>query len=178
MHELLDVARRSLEHGLRTGGPLPVDPEDFPSELRSLRSCFVTLRIAGKLRGCIGSLESREPLVLGVARNAYKAGFQDPRFPPLSETELPQLDLEISVLSQPVRLHVDSEADLLAALRPGVDGLVLRDGPYTATFLPAVWNELPEPRQFLHQLKHKAGLPLDHWSDAMEAWRYTAEKVA
>jgi AmmeMemoRadiSam system protein A len=178
MHELLGVARRSLEHGIRTGDPLSVDPEDFPPDLRSLRSCFVTLRFVGKLRGCIGSLEASEPLVLGVARNAFKAGFRDPRFAPIDETELPLLAVEISVLTPPVPLRVDSEAALLAALRPGVDGLVLVDGPYTATFLPAVWDELREPAEFLRQLKRKAGLPLDHWSDTLEIRRYTADKIS
>jgi len=178
IHELLDVARRSLEHGIRTGSPLPVDPEEFPPELRPLRSCFVTLRIAGTLRGCIGSLEANEPLVLAVAQNAFKAGFRDPRFAAVVETELPLLDIEISVLTPPVAVHVDSEAELLAVLQPGVDGLVLRDGPHTATFLPAVWNELAKPAQFLRQLKRKAGLPVDHWSDALEIWRYTAVEIS
>jgi AmmeMemoRadiSam system protein A len=175
---LMDVARRSLEHGARVGRPLPVEPAEFPSKLQALRSCFVTLRIGGRLRGCIGSIEAREPLVVGVAQSAFKAGFRDPRFPPLEPAELPHVELEISILTPLERLHVASEAALLAALRPGIDGLALRDGPSFATFLPAVWDELSEPAQFVSQLKRKAGLHPDHWSEDLEVWRYTAEKVA
>jgi AmmeMemoRadiSam system protein A len=177
LRELLDVARRSLEHGVRTDRPLEVDPAEYPPELRLVRSCFVTLRIDGRLRGCIGSLEASEPLVVDVAQNAFKAGFRDPRFAPLDAAELPRLDVEISLLTPFERLDVASEAALLAVLRPGIDGLVLRDGPQTATFLPAVWEQLPEPARFLRELQRKAGLPEGHWSDSLEVWRYSAEKI-
>jgi hypothetical protein len=174
---LKDVARRSLRHAVRTGHPLPVDPAVFPAELREKRACFVTLRRAGELRGCIGALEADLPLVVGVSENTYKAGFRDPRFPPLAADELPDIDIEISVLTPLEHLSADSETDLIAKLRPGVDGVVLRQGAQQGTFLPAVWQELPDPVHFLRQLKRKAGLPADRWPDAVEVWRYTTESV-
>jgi AmmeMemoRadiSam system protein A len=174
---LKDVARRSIEQGLRTGKPLAVDPEAFPPELRAKRACFVTLRRSGELRGCIGTLEGDAALVVGVAENAFKAAFRDPRFSPLREADLPGIEIHISILSPLERVEVRSETDLLAKLRPGVDGVVLRQGFQQGTFLPSVWQELPDAAQFLSQLKRKAGLAADFWSDDLEVWRYTAESI-
>jgi AmmeMemoRadiSam system protein A len=174
---LKDVAKRSIRHGVRTGQPLPVDPAMFPAELREKRACFVTLRRAGKLRGCIGALEPDLPLVVGVSENSFKAGFRDPRFPPLGVDELPDIELQIAVLTPLEHVPAASEEDLIATLRPGVDGVVLRQGSRQATFLPAVWQELPDPAQFLRQLKRKAGLAVDGWPDAIEVCRYTTESV-
>jgi AmmeMemoRadiSam system protein A len=174
---LKDVARRSIAQGLRTGRPLAVDPEVFPTALRAKRASFVTLRRNGKLRGCIGTLEADVPLVVGVAENAFKAAFRDPRFSPLAEGDLSEIESHISVLSSLERVEVSSESDLLAKLRPGVDGVVLRQGLQRGTFLPSVWEELPDAAQFVRQLKRKAGLPAEHWSDTLEVWRYTAESI-
>ena len=174
---LKDVARRSIAQGARTGKPLAVDPEAFVPELRAKRASFVTLRQSGKLRGCIGTLEGTEPLVVGVAENAFKAAFRDPRFSPLAESELPETEIHRSILSPLERLEVLSEADLLLQLRPGVDGVVLQEGLHRGTFLPSVWEELPDAVQFVQQLKRKAGLPAEHWSDDLEVWRYTAELI-
>ena len=113
--------------------------------------------------------------VQDVSRNAYSAGFNDPRFSPLTDEEIPGLDISISVLSEPVELQFATESDLLAQMRPGVDGLILQDGAKRGTFLPAVWTTLPEPAAFLSHLKQKAGLPEGYWSAAIRAWRYTAE---
>jgi len=169
------VARASIEHGLRTGRPLAVDTARYPPPLREPGASFVTLNEHGQLRGCIGSLEAIRPLVEDVAHNAYAAAFSDPRFPPLRASELPDLDLHISVLSPATPMQFDSEQDLIRQLRPGVDGLVLEDGYHRGTFLPAVWESLPEPREFLQHLKLKAGLPPDYWSDTIRVSRYVTE---
>ena len=173
--QLLELARGSIRHGLDTGTPLPVDPREFPPELQAQRACFVTLQRHGALRGCIGHLEAFEPLVTDVARNAFAAAFQDPRFPPLSRGELDGLELHISILTPARPLEFTSEADLIARLRPGVDGLILEDGPFRGTFLPSVWEQLPEPREFLRHLKQKAGLPPGHWSETLRIQRYETE---
>jgi AmmeMemoRadiSam system protein A len=174
---LKDVALRALAHGVRTGRPLAIDPGDHPPDLRTIGATFVTLRIGGELRGCIGSIEAAEPLIVSAAHNAFRAGFHDPRFPPISERELSKIEVEVSVLSPLEPMPADSEEALIAALRPGRDGIVLREGDRVGTFLPSVWEQLPEPRQFLRQLKHKAGLPAEHWSDRIRVWRYTTEKA-
>ena len=172
---LLEVARASIQHGLRHGRALDVNPGDYPETLRPPRATFVTLEIGGQLRGCIGTLLAHQPLVQDVATHAYAAAFEDPRFPELTPEEFGQLDVHISVLSLPEPLQFDSEEDLLARLRPGVDGLILHFRHYRATFLPAVWESLPDPYVFLAQLKQKAGLPLDFWSPELRAERYTTE---
>ncbi len=172
---LLAVARDSIAQGLERGSPLAVDPADYPEALRAQRAAFVTLHLAGDLRGCIGHLEAVAPLVRDVAENAYAAAFRDPRFPPVSPPEFGMLALHISVLTPPEPMTFSSEADLLAQIRPGVDGLILTDGRARGTFLPSVWESLPRPRDFLTQLKRKAGLPVDHWSDRVQVSRYETE---
>lgn len=127
----------------------------------------------GELRGCIGSLEAYQSLVLDVNQNAFAAAFRDPRFPAVSSSEFEHLEIHISVLSPPEPMRVASEEDLLQQLRPGIDGLIIASRGRRATFLPSVWSQLAEPQQFLLHLKHKAGLPSDYWSEDMEAWRYT-----
>jgi AmmeMemoRadiSam system protein A len=174
---LLDVARQSIEWGLRTGEPLPVDPDAYPPELREPRATFVTLRRAGELRGCVGGLVASRPLVEDVARSAFRAAFCDQRFPPLRDDELGPLEIHISILSALEPLCAPDEKALLDAIRPGVDGLVVRDGPRQGTFLPAVWESLPEPSAFWRELKRKAGLPPDAWSNRWEISRYTVESV-
>lgn len=174
---LLAVARASVRHGLDCGRALEVDPADYAESLRALRACFVTLRIRGDLRGCTGRLEPEYPLVLDVARNAYRSAFGDPRFTPLRAEEAPDLDYHISVLGPREPLPADSEQDLLEKLQPGIDGLVLRDGSAVATFLPSVWESLREPRRFLHELERKAGLPAGHWSPTLRFERYETIQI-
>jgi AmmeMemoRadiSam system protein A len=175
---LLDVARGSIEHGVRHGCPLPVQVEQHAPALRELRATFVTLERGGELRGCTGSLEASWPLVEAVARCAFRSAFHDPRFPPVEAAELDELELHISVLGPLEALRVDSEKELLARLRPGIDGLVLREGAAVGTFLPQVWGSLPEPSRFVAELKRKAGLPADHWSDRLELQRYQVEEIS
>jgi AmmeMemoRadiSam system protein A len=172
---LLKVARESIQFGFHEQRPLQMDTTDYPEPLQPIRATFVTLQQAGQLRGCIGTLEARSPLVQDVADHAYAAAFEDPRFLPVKKEELPELKIHISVLSPSEHLHFGSEEELLAQLRPGVDGLILHLGQRRATFLPAVWTSLPDPYTFLVQLKQKAGLPIDFWSDELQVERYTTE---
>ncbi|WP_342450009.1 AmmeMemoRadiSam system protein A [Thiorhodococcus minor] len=172
---LLDVAAESIAKALEQGSPWVPSPSDYPERLREPRATFVTLEMDGDLRGCIGALEADCPLVQDVAHNAFAAAFQDPRFAPMTESELPRLTIKVSVLSVPEPIAFASEADLLAQLRPGVDGLILKDKRHRGTFLPAVWEQLPNPIDFLAHLKRKAGLPMDDWSDDLEVLRYATE---
>ena len=175
---LLEVARQSIAHGLRTGWPPRVDPTDYEPALQVKRAAFVTLNKGGRLRGCIGHLEAIQPLVTDVAENAFAAAFRDPRFPPVTAGEFDALEIHISVLSPPEPVDFTSEADLLRQIRPGIDGLILEEGPYRGTFLPSVWEQLPDRHQFLAQLKLKAGLPPDYWSDSIKVFRYATESFS
>ena len=172
---LLQVSLGSIESGLISGTPKTVNSGEYARELRELRACFVTLKKDQLLRGCIGSLEAHRCLVEDVAANAYAAAFRDPRFQKLGIEELDFLDIGISVLEPKQALTFDSQQTLLDMLRPGQDGLVLQDGNARSTFLPAVWESLPQPAEFLKQLKIKAGLSADYWSETLEFWRYTTE---
>lgn len=174
---LLDVARASLRAGLTTHRPLVVDPLRFPPALREAGASFVTLRQEGALRGCVGSLESLRALVADVAHNAFQAGFGDPRFRPLAPGEIAAVDVHVSVLSPLERLEVAGEDELLARLRPGTDGLVLDDGRRRGTFLPAVWETLPDPRDFLRELRRKTGLAAEGWPPELRVFRYTVESL-
>ncbi len=174
---LVRLAAASIEHGLANGAPLSPDMAAAPADLRDIGACFVTLKKNGQLRGCIGSPEAHRPLIQDVAANAYAAAFRDPRFPDLSAAELPEVTLSISVLSPQADMTFRDEADLLAQLRPGIDGLVIADGGRRALFLPSVWEQLPDKRAFLGHLKRKAGMAADHWSPAFQARRFVAEEA-
>lgn len=174
---LRDVAFDSIRYGLTHRQEMEVFERTYPVPLREERATFVTLRRHDELLGCIGTLRPRRPLVRDVAHNAYQAAFADPRFHPLTAAQMSDLDLHISLLSRLERLDVAGEEDLLATLRPGVDGLLIEEGERSATFLPAMWPRLPTPRDFLHALKDKAGLPPDYWSPTLRAFRYTAEEL-
>lgn len=175
---LLEVARRSIQSGLDLGSRLNIRIEDYPENLHEKRACFVTLNKCGALRGCIGHLEAVQPLVTDVVENAHAAAFRDPRFPPLQSSELEALDIHISVLTPASPLPFTSEKDLLDNLRPGIDGLILQSGSRRGTFLPSVWESLPEPREFLRHLKLKAGMTADYWSDDIRVSRYTTESFS
>lgn len=175
---LLQIAKDSIAYGLAHGKPLPVKATDYPAELQEVRATFVTLEIAGNLRGCIGMLEAVQPLVLDVAKNAFLAAFKDYRFAPLSETEYPKLEIHISILSRFEPIIFKSEQDLISQLRPNVDGLIMQEGGRRGTFLPSVWESLPESRQFLQQLKVKSGLPPHYWSDTLQVSRYSCDVIS
>lgn len=170
------VARASIEHGLHHDQPVEVRLDEWPAALRQQRATFVTIQNEDRLRGCVGALEATRPLVQDVAMNAFAAAFRDPRFPPLTARESPGVTLRVSVLSPIELLPVRSEADLLRQLRPGVDGLIFEEGEQRGTFLPTVWRSLPNAGEFLAQLKTKAGLPADYWSETIRAYRYTTEE--
>jgi len=174
---LLATARQSIRNGLKQGQALTIDTADFSPALQMPGASFVTLHLHGQLRGCIGSLQAWRPLIEDVAENAFAAAFRDPRFAPVNEKEYEQLDYHISILSPSEPIAFESEKDLLSKLRPGIDGLILEDQGRRGTFLPSVWEQLPEPRQFLRQLKVKAGLSADYWSESIKVERYTVEDI-
>jgi AmmeMemoRadiSam system protein B/AmmeMemoRadiSam system protein A len=147
----------------------------IPRVLRAQRATFVTLKIGEHLRGCRGSLVPHQSLVNDVVENARKSAFDDPRFPPLTPAELEQINFHVSILSTPRRIQVETEAELARVLSPDIDGLMIRDAGKQAIFLPSVWESIHDPLSFIRHLKHKAGLPQDHWSPSFEAFRYVTE---
>ncbi|HDQ34863.1 MAG TPA: AmmeMemoRadiSam system protein A [Chloroflexi bacterium] len=160
---LLRCAREAIARRLQRA-PQPMLPDEgLTPRLRAPGASFVTLTLAGELRGCIGSLTPRRPLALDVRENAVAAAFEDPRFLPLTPAEFEQLHIEISVLTPHEPLDYTDANDLLQKLRPGVDGVVLEQGWHRATFLPQVWEQLPDPRDFLGHLCRKAQLPPHAW---------------
>jgi len=173
--QLLNLAEASIRYGLIHQRPQPIILTEYPERLRQPGACFVTLKRHGNLRGCIGSIEAHRPLVEDVAHNAWAAAFIDNRFPPLASSELHELELDISVLTSPKPMCFSTESDLLAQLKPGVDGLVIEDEGCSGTFLPSVWESLPKPADFLCHLKMKAGLPPDHWSNTVQISCYQTE---
>jgi AmmeMemoRadiSam system protein A len=175
---LLDLAYRSIESGLKTGHPLNINLRDYSTELSQQRATFVTLEKNKQLRGCIGMLEAVLPLAEDISENAFSAAFKDPRFPPLHQSELKDLEIHLSILSPSEEINFTSEEDLIAQLRPNLDGLILESGSRRGTFLPSVWDSIPDPVQFLRHLKQKAGLAKNYWSDQIKVYRYTTEKIS
>jgi len=174
---LLTLARETITRVAQHREPIPVDLNVVAENLRRDGASFVTLTKHGKLRGCIGSLEPRRPLVLDVRENALGAAFHDPRFPPVRPKELDDLQVEISVLSLPQPLVYDGPDDLIARLRPGVDGVVIERDWNRATFLPQVWEKLPDPHEFLRHLCLKAFLPADAYCHSgLDVYTYQVEK--
>ena len=167
---LVRLARAAIEHD----GEVRIDPhEDW---LQHPGASFVTLKLDAELRGCIGTIEPHRPLGLDVVHNARAAAFRDPRFPPVARAEMPRLAVEVSVLSAREPLEAATEAEALSRLRPEVDGLYLEYGAMQATFLPQVWESLPDPADFLGELRRKAGLPAGFWHPGIRLSRYTVEK--
>lgn len=160
---LLHLARQALEAGVR-GLPLPsLDQSTLTSALQAGGASFVTLTIKGELRGCIGALEPYQPLVDDVREHAVAAALEDYRFPQVQESELPQISIEVSRLTVPVPLEYTTPEDLLEKLHPGEDGVILRDGFRRATFLPQVWEKIPEKEAFLANLCYKMGASPNTW---------------
>jgi AmmeMemoRadiSam system protein A len=174
--QLLDIAERVIIDGLRGIRPAAPALHELPDELRRPAGTFVTLNVRGDLNGCIGSIESDEPLGVSVARHAWSAAFTDPRLPLLRWADYDHLDIEISILSPLAQVPASSRHDLLDLLEPGVDGLLIEAGSRRAVFLPSVWEQLPSASTFLAHLFHKAGLPLDWWPDDLRAFTFTADK--
>jgi len=174
---LLRIARESIESVARGQDPPRVDTDAVPEALQRPGASFVTLVKKGDLRGCVGSLEARRALVLDVQQNGLGAAFRDPRFPPVRPEEVGDLYIEISVLTEPRRLAYGGVQELLDNLRPGVDGVVIEKEWHRATFLPQVWEKLPEQDQFVEQLCLKAGLPADAYRRGdLDVFTYQVEK--
>jgi AmmeMemoRadiSam system protein A len=169
---LLRIARESVAEAL---GLCAAGSYDAPW-LHESGACFVTLFRRGDLRGCVGSVRAYRRLFEDVWSNARASAFHDSRFPPVRSQELPEISVEISLLSAPEALCYESEEEALRLLCPGLDGIILEAGACRGTFLPQVWEQLPEPRDFLLHLKRKAGLPLSFWSPEVQLYRYRVRK--
>ncbi len=172
--QLLAIARQSIARGLQGGAALKPVVAHLPPALGTTAAVFVTLNRNHQLRGCIGSLQARETLACAAADAAFSAAFSDPRFMPLQADELASTLIDISVLSPLKPLLAASRDELLAQLRPGVDGLLLEQGAHRSTFLPQVWQQLATPGLFLEQLLVKAGLPANYWSSKLRFQHYQA----
>jgi AmmeMemoRadiSam system protein A len=171
-HTLLPIARAAIS----TAVGKPNHAEETAQWLQEAGACFVTLTQQGELRGCIGSLEARRPLLMDVKANAVAAALQDPRFRPLTAAELIHTEIEVSLLSALQAMVFDSEHHALDQLQPGVHGVVLEFERYRSTFLPQVWEQLPSAVDFMAQLKRKAGLPANFWAPGLRLQRYTVSQ--
>ena len=169
----MQVAREALKAA--AAGKAYNPPAVADTQLLEEGAAFVTLHKHGELRGCIGSLEAYQPLIEDVAENARSAALRDPRFPPVTPDEVAAIHIEISVLTKPEPMYFKSEDDLLEQIQPYEDGLVLQEGRRRGTFLPLVWQQLPDKKEFLMHLKHKAGLPVDYWSESVRVYRYRTQ---
>ncbi len=172
--ELLVIARRSIDSGLTSDTALQLDSDNLADNFLAQFGVFATLTKSGVLRGCIGALESSMPLAQTVANAAFSSAFRDARFAPLDVTEVDEIRIEISVLSELVFLDVNDRKDLMVQLNSNQDGLLLEDAGYRATFLPKVWEMVSGPDEFLDQLLVKAGLAVDYWSETICFKRFSA----
>lgn len=173
---LVRTARRALEAKIMHGEELCAEPIEPALEIEC--GTFVTLKINGQLRGCIGNLEAAGTIYEGVKRNAICAALHDYRFSPVSPDELKKIHIDISILSQPQIMEYEDSDDLLRKLRPGVDGVIIQMGRASATFLPQVWEQLPQPEQFLGHLCTKAGLAATAWRDSLLVKTYQVQCFA
>ncbi len=175
---LLRLAREAMEHGVRGKNLPPLEESSMTPSLREEGSSFVTLTTTqGELRGCIGSLEPYQSLVEDVREHAVAAALQDPRFPPVEPAELNGIQIEVSRLTRPVPLEYKDAEDLLAKLCPHVDGVILRDGFHRATFLPQVWEKIPDPVEFLNNLCYKMGANPGLWRKKhLDVFTYKVEE--
>lgn len=169
---LVAIAREVIDNAIDP----PAQYEWEEPWLRERAACFVTLRLEDELRGCIGSVDAHRALGDDVAHNAHAAAYRDPRFPPVHAPERERLQVEVSVLSPRCPIAVADESEALAHLRPGVDGLFIEFQEFRATFLPQVWENLPNPLDFLTELRRKARLPARFWHPELKLSRYTVEK--
>ena len=175
--ELLRAAREAIEHRVQGRKLPPIQKTSLTENLSEQGASFVTLTIRGQLRGCIGALEAYQPLIDDVREHAVAAAFEDPRFPPLREDELNRIQIEVSRLTRPVPLEYKDADDLLSKLRPHVDGIIIKDGLRRATFLPQVWEKLPDPSDFMDNLCYKMGTAHHHWRNKhLDVFIYQVEE--
>jgi len=175
---LLKIARDAILYGLKHNKEMQITLANLPDKFKHNAATFVTITLNKELRGCIGSLFAHEALALDVAHNAFNAAFLDPRFAPLKTVEFSNIQIEISILTVPHKINFTNESELFAKINPGIDGLILTAGTYRATFLPSVWEMIPDKKKFLQQLKLKAGLASNYWSDAIIVEKYQVEKIS
>ena len=167
------LADAAIRAGLDEEAPPPVDEAGLPPALAARHGAFVTLHVAGELNGCIGTLDPTAALGVAVPGLAWQAAFADPRLPALTAADYDDLDMHVSVLGPLVPVPARRQVDVVAQLRPGVDGLVIADQDRRATFLPVVWEKVADADAFVDHLQRKAGLPVGRWTPDTRAWRYT-----
>jgi AmmeMemoRadiSam system protein A len=174
---LLSLARQAIENCLHGRKPPAIEKLSLSPQLTEQGASFVTLTYRGYLRGCVGALEPYQSLVEDVSEHAVAAAFEDYRFPPVQANELQEIEIEISYLTRPIPLSYDNPAELPTKLRPKIDGVVIKDGMRRATFLPQVWEKIPDPEEFLEQLCMKMGSPADLWRrKKLEVLTYQVEE--
>ncbi|MBI5963753.1 MAG: AmmeMemoRadiSam system protein A [Chloroflexi bacterium] len=174
---LLHLAREAMEHAVKGKKLSPLDMSSLTPRLRENGASFVTLTINDELRGCIGALEAYQPLAVDVREHAIAAALEDPRFRPVDESELNRIKLEVSRLTAPRLLEYSSGGELLVKLNPHVDGVILKDGRRRATFLPQVWEKIPDPAEFLNHLCEKMGARSNLWRDTkLQVFVYQVEE--
>ncbi len=171
---VVETCKKSILSGLHQKIP---QCENTPAVFNQSGACFVTLEKNGDLRGCIGSILAHRPLIEDLVKNAQNSAFSDPRFQPLKKDEFEDLSIDVSLLSEPEKMNFDNEADLLAQIKPFVDGLIIKDRNHQSVYLPSVWEQLPDKVTFLNSLKIKAGLTPKYFSSTFEAYRFTTEYI-
>tara|TARA_Y200000002_G_scaffold380935_1_gene393630 strand:- start:7301 stop:7867 length:567 start_codon:yes stop_codon:yes gene_type:complete len=169
---LLQMARSAIEYGLLHQQVMPINTSQLSEHYQEIGACFITINKNNALRGCIGSIEAHRPLAEDIIYNAYQAAFCDPRFPALQKKELTQIKINISILTEPLLREYHDEQTLIQSIKVGVEGLIIQDGANRATFLPSVWGAISDPREFVKQLKLKAGLAENYWSDSICCYVY------
>ena len=165
---IIDICRQAIKSKFEPD----IEEIKYPQIFGRIGACFVTLEKNNNLRGCIGSVIARRPLINDIIMNAKNSAFSDPRFLPVQQNEISQLKIAVSILSEPKKISFTDENDLLRQMRPNIDGIIIKDGIYQAVYLPSVWEQLPDKREFLETLKVKAGLNPDYFSDTFEAYRF------
>ena len=165
---IIDICRQAIKSKFEPD----IEEIKYPQVFGRIGACFVTLEKNNNLRGCIGSVIARRPLINDIIMNAKNSAFSDPRFLPVQQNEISQLKIAVSILSEPKKMSFTDENDLLRQMRPNIDGIIIKDGIYQAVYLPSVWEQLPDKREFLETLKVKAGLNPDYFSDTFEAYRF------
>ncbi|WP_197171967.1 AmmeMemoRadiSam system protein A [Novipirellula aureliae] len=175
---LLDVAEQSIAAGLQTRRIVEPELVSYSDALRHVQASFVTLRTDEQLRGCVGSVEASDPLVFDVSHNAFRAAFNNGRYPALTEAEFPSLTIQVTVLSPLKHLITRSLGDVIAKIQPGVDGVVLRLGRRHAMFLPEIWETLQDPVELFRHLRLKAGLPPERWSPRIRVSTFQTQRFS
>ena len=170
--QLIDIANLSIDNELSNASAAQINCADYQGILLEPLGTFVTLTKDTHLRGCMGCLETQDALVKSVSKCAVNAAFRDPRFTKLTKDERPLIKIEISILSKMMPMSVDSRQSLVDQIKPGEDGLLLEYGDHRATFLPQVWQQLPDPALFVENLLLKAGLAREFWSESIKCYRY------